>query len=137
MARRTFDINSLKYISLFESLTGARVKDCIISDNVTFIIEKGNIGLAIGRQGKTLRRVEKVFQKRLKIVEFDDNVLEFIKNFIYPIRKIGLSREGSVIKIKGHDTKTRAMVIGRERSRLKRLESVVKRYFDIEKIVVE
>lgn len=136
MTRIIYDAAILKYISLFESLTGAKVKDCIADDKLIFIIEKGNMGLAIGRNGSNLKRVENVLKKPLRIIEFDEDVDQFIRNYSYPLKMIEVEKEGNSVIIKGKDTKTRAFLIGRDRANLKKMISIVKRYFDIEDIRV-
>lgn len=136
MTRIIYDAAILKYISLFESLTGAKVKDCITDDRLIFIIEKGNMGLAIGRNGSNLKRVENVLKKPLRIIEFDEDVEQFIRNYSYPLKMIEVEKEGNSVIIKGKDTKTRAFLIGRDRVNLKKMISIVKRYFDVEDIRV-
>lgn len=136
MTRIKYDATILNYITLFESLTGAKVKDCISDEGLLFIIEKGNMGLAIGKGGSNLRRVENTFKKQVKVIEFDDNVIGFIKNYVFPLRKIQISQEGKAVKITGQDTKTKGLLIGRERANLKKLNDIVKRFFDIEDIMV-
>jgi NusA-like KH domain protein len=136
LTRRIYDADLLKYISLFESLTGAKVHDLINDESLTVIVEKGNMGLALGKHRKNLLRVENVFKKKIKVVEFDDDVKKFIRNFVYPLRMMEISQDGKNIIIKGNDTKTKGLLIGRERRNLKRLVEVVKRFFDIEDISV-
>ena len=65
-----FTANEIRYIALFENMTGAMVKDCIIDDEhgkVTFVVKNGDMGLAIGKGGSTVSPAEvqgvKVLQK--------------------------------------------------------------------------
>ena len=126
----------MSYISSFESLTRATLKDCLADDKLTFIVEKGDMGLAIGKQGSNLKRVENALKKTLKVVEFDEDVTKFIRNYLYPLSKIEVTKEGNIVTIKGQDTKTKSFIIGREKANLKRLISIVKRYFEVSDIVV-
>ncbi len=136
MGKIIYDATLLKYISLFETLTGAKVKDCFIDEKVTFIVEKGNMGLAIGRKGSNMHRVEDTIKKPIRIIEFDDDVCQFIKNYAYPMRDLEVEQEGKNITIRGKDTKTRAILIGRDKSNLKKMISVTQRFFDVENIAV-
>ncbi len=137
MARRIYDAATLNYITLFESLTGAKVKDCIIDEKFLIIVDKGDMGLAIGKQGANLKRVEAALKRKVRVVEFDENVSQFIRNYIYPIKVAEVRDEEGIIKIKGNDTKTKGMMIGRERTNLKRMTDIVKRFFNISEICVE
>jgi N utilization substance protein A len=122
---------------LFESLTGAKLKDCIVvEDRVTFVVEKGNMGLAIGRHASNIRRIEGVLKKQIKIIEFDEDVRQFIRNYAYPLNMFEVTQNEKKVVIKGRDTKTKAMLIGRDRTNLKKMNEDVKRYFDIEEITV-
>ena len=136
MVRIKYDATILNYISLFESLTGARVKDCIVDDNLLFIIKNGDMGLAIGRNGSSLKRVEDTLKKPIKIIEFDEDIVKFIRNYVFPLRKLEIEKEEKTVKIKGQDMKTKGLLIGRDRSNLKRMTVIVKRFFDVDNITV-
>ena len=41
---------SIRYLTLFESITGASIKDCIVQDDkIIFVVKKGDMGIAIGK----------------------------------------------------------------------------------------
>ena len=55
--------DGIRYIALFESLTGARAKDCyedIENNRLLFVVRNGDMGLAIGRDGKNIEKVKKL-----------------------------------------------------------------------------
>ena len=58
MSRIKYDLDIMRYISLFESLSGAKVKDCIVNDVIFFIVHENEMGRAIGKQGSNIKRVE-------------------------------------------------------------------------------
>ena len=132
MTKIKYDINLMKYISLFESLTGAKLKDCIVNDVIMFIVQENEMGKAIGRKGSNIRRIEGLLKKKVKLVEFNENVLQFIENLIKPIKAKEITNEDEVINIYALDTKTRGMLIGRDRSRINSINEIVKRYFKVE-----
>jgi N utilization substance protein A len=48
-----FNRNEIRCIALFEEMSGAMVKDCIIDDEngeVTFVVKNSDMGLAIGKK---------------------------------------------------------------------------------------
>ena len=61
-----FSANEIRYIALFENMTGAMVKDCIIDDEhgkVTFVVKNGDMGLAIGKKGSSVSKVQRAVDK--------------------------------------------------------------------------
>ncbi|MGZ4923051.1 MAG: NusA-like transcription termination signal-binding factor, partial [Halobacteriota archaeon] len=78
----------IRYIALFESLTQAVARDCYIddeNDRVIFVVKKGDMGLAIGKNGNNINRVKRSIGKHIEIVEFSDDVEEFIANALQPV----------------------------------------------------
>lgn len=82
-----FTANEIRYIALFENMTGAMVKDCIIDDEngkVTFVVKNGDMGLAIGKKGSTVSKVQRAVDKGVEIIELSDDPIQFIKNILSP-----------------------------------------------------
>lgn len=136
MNKLKFDSESMKLIELFESITGAKVKGCIVDGKLIFIMEENEMGKAIGKNGANIKRMENMVRKKIKLVEFSNDVLQFVKNMIYPIVVLDIKKEDGVITIHGKDTSTKAMLIGRERQNINQITSIVKRYFDVKEIKV-
>ena len=136
MNRIKYDSDSMKLITLFESMTGAKLKDCIADGKLIFIIEEGQMGRAIGRNGSNIKRVENAFKKKIKLVEFSGNPLQFIRNMIHPIIASDITEENGTITIHGRDTSARAALIGRERQNINQVSDIARRYFDIKEIKV-
>ena len=136
MNRIKYDLTTMKFISLFESLSNAHVKDCINGDVLIFVVDEGEIGKAVGKQGVHVKRMSALLKKPLKIVEFSSDVCAFIKNYIYPLQAKENHNENNSITILGPDTKTKGMLIGRDGKNLQMLKSIVGRYFAIEDIKV-
>ena len=63
MSKIKFDIQSMKLMTLFESITRSHVKDMIIKEeSLIFFVMPGEIGKAIGKKAvniKTLERISK------------------------------------------------------------------------------
>ena len=138
MTRIKYDFNHMKYMALFEKITRTSLKDCIIDENqITFIISNDNIAKAVGKKGGNVRLLEKKLGKRIKIVKFDNDCIQFTQNLLYHIRNIEIEKEEDNIIITGHDTKTKALLIGRNSQNLRKLESIVKRFFDIKEIKIK
>ncbi len=130
------DAKTLGYIKIFEGYTGVLVKDCFFSDKVlVFIVNPGYIGKAIGKKGNNIRILSKKYKKPLKVIEYNDDVVKFVKNLIYPL-KTNVEKRGDKVVISTEDNKTKGFLFGRDKSKLKEMQEIVKRYFSDE-IVIE
>ncbi|MFC1768887.1 NusA-like transcription termination signal-binding factor [Nanoarchaeota archaeon] len=137
MEKIIFDVKLMKLISMFESLSGAHVKDCLDMDNyIMFIVDNGQMGKAIGKSGSNIKRIENALKKNVKVVEFNEDINEFVKSLLYPTVPEEVQLEGGVLTITGKDARTRGIIIGRDRSKLKFIKQIIGRYFSIEDIKV-
>jgi N utilization substance protein A len=130
-------MNAMKFMSLFESITRAKLKDCIIRENtVLFIVHPGEIGKAVGSKGANVRKLERALNKKVKIVEFSPEPVNFIKNLIHPLQVKEITEDEGIYTLTPVDLKTRGMLIGRNASHLRAYEDVVKRYFPVKELKV-
>ena len=53
-------------------------------DKITFVVEKGQLGLALGKGARNLQTLKSAFNKEVKILEFDEDVERFIRNLFKP-----------------------------------------------------
>jgi N utilization substance protein A len=136
VTRIKYDMNLMKYISLFESLTNTKVKDCVANEKLLFIVQEGHIGKAVGKQGINVKKIEGILKKDIRIVEFSENLIQFIQNMIYPLRASNIEEDQGTVTITGPDTKTKGLMIGREGKNLNYLKDIVKRHFSVEDIKV-
>lgn len=136
-ARIKYDVDSMKFMSLFESITKAKLKDCVVRDNfILFIVQPGEIGRAVGAKGVNVRKLERLLKRKVKIVEFDPEPVNFIKNLIHPLKVKEITEEDGVYTLVPVDLKTRGMLIGRNASHLRAYEEVIKRYFPVQELKV-
>ena len=59
--------DELRLMSLFQNITGAVARDCIVDekmDRVIFIVNKGQMGLAIGKGGSTIKQLQNVVSRK-------------------------------------------------------------------------
>jgi len=136
VAKIKYTSDIIQYISIFESLTGARVRDCILNDFILFIVHENEMGKAIGKQGSNIKRVENTLKKKIKLVEFNNDVPQFVQNLIYPVKAKEIKEEEGIVTIYGEDTKSKGILIGRDRRNLNFINEVVKRYFEIGEVKV-
>lgn len=123
---------TIAFLNLFEKITRVRVKDCFFDNILIFIINQGNIGKAIGKKGVNIKRLESKLRRKIKIVEFNNDPVVFVKNFIAPLIAKEIKKEENIVNIVSDNIKTKGLLIGRDRKNLKRLQEVVSKYFNIE-----
>lgn len=127
----------MRFISIFTTITRAKVKDCFLSEDiVVFIVGENEIAKAIGKSGATAKMVERAINRKIKIVEFNPQLEHFVRNIIYPLRVDDVVIEDGVIQLKAPDMKTRGMLIGRNAQNLKNTQNTLKRHFNITELKV-
>jgi N utilization substance protein A len=124
----------IKCISQFEKITGAIVKDCVITkDAIVFIVKKGEIGKAIGKKGANINKVRSVFARQILIFEDADTIEEFIQNLFgkIAVKNINIHEKmDSKIAYVKVDEKDRGAAIGRDGNRIKICRQVLLRRFN-------
>lgn len=139
-----FTADEMHYISLFESITGAIAKDCIIDENggrVIFVVKAGNIGLAIGRGGSNIKRVRKFVGKLVDVVEYAVTPENFIKNILIPakIRSIHITEraDGKSIASVEVEPSDRGIAIGKNGKNIQKARILAKRHFGIDDVKIK
>jgi N utilization substance protein A len=133
----TFDTELLKIMALFENLTHSKLKDCFFDrEKLVFMVDPGEMGKALGKNKSNVMRLEKMMKRKIKIVEFNPGRLQFITNYLVPLKILDIKEEGDVVTITGSDTKTKGLIIGIKAQNLRNLEKVVGKYFTIKEIKV-
>ena len=136
MSRVKYNSEMIKLMMLFESMSGAKVKDCISNDKVLFIVGENDMGKAIGKNGANIKKFENKLKKKVKLAEFSSDAAQFVRNLAYPAEISDVKNENGTITIHGKDANSRAMLIGRERQNLNHMTEIVRRYFDVKEIRV-
>lgn len=138
MSGRKIDLETLRTISLFEKITRASVKDCFMyKERLTFVVGQGQLMKALGKNREKLLKLEKLLNRRIKIVEFSDDKFRFITNLLYPLKILEISEdENGIVIIKGPDQKTKGLMIGARAQNLRATEEVVRKYFECVEIKV-
>ena len=129
---------SLQFINFFEDLTKAKVKDCFFNNGrLVFVVGPGEASRAVGIKGKNILKMEKITGKKVKVVEYNQDVIKFIRSFLYPIKpqEINLN-ENNEIEIKADSTHDKGILIGRDRKNLTNLKEVVSKYFQVKDIKI-
>lgn len=137
MSRVIYDQEILGMMNLLSRLSQARIKDCFKEDGTFYcIVEKGEIGKAIGKGGANIKKIGQAAKKKVRIIEFGNTPAEFVRNLIFPIKVEEILEKEGVVEIVGGDRKTKGLLIGRDSKNLKFVNKAVNRFFDVEVKVV-
>src|SRR5947209_20219776 len=80
----------MKYMALFESITGATTQDCIIDEKlerIIFVAKPGDMGLAIGKGGKNINMLRRMTSRQIEVVEYAETPEALIRNSLAPARR--------------------------------------------------
>jgi N utilization substance protein A len=135
--------DELRLMSLFQSVTTATARDCIVDermDRVIFVVNKGQMGLAIGKGGATIKQLQNVVGRKVELVEFSEDAAEFIRNMLNAelINEIRLSDriDGTKQAVVVVDAKKKGAVVGREGRNAEKARLLAKRYFQITSLLI-
>ena len=69
MKSTTIDMREIRYLNLFERVTGVRTKDCFFYNNmILFAVPPGFVSKAIGENGKNVRQIAETLGRKIKII---------------------------------------------------------------------
>jgi N utilization substance protein A len=77
----------MRLISQFERLTGAGSRDCVMDERnnrLIFVVNPGEMGLAIGKKGASIKKAMEVMGKKIEVVEYSPSPEQFLKNCFLP-----------------------------------------------------
>ena len=94
------------------------------------------LGKVIGKNGENIKKLALKIKHKIRVIGFSDDIVKFVQNILYPLKGFEINREENKVIISTEDMKLKGKIFGRDRSNLKFVNEVVKRYFkDIEVIV--
>lgn len=145
------DRNSMELISLFNSITGAIIKDCLIfqspennAEVVIFLVKKEDVGKAIGKAGEHVKDLMAKLQKKIDVIPWSDNLEEFIQ-FILNTSKNSIKVQNIEIRENKNQKKTviisvrpqdRGKAIGKEGSMIRKIKEMVLRHFEVDNVII-
>jgi NusA-like KH domain protein len=133
MGRLKLDSEIFGLSSMIERMTHSRVKDCFKdNDTLYVIVASGEMGKILGKKGIIIKKLQEKVRLKIKVMEYQDKVTQFVKNVIYPIKVEEIVEENGVVFLKDSQKKTKSLLIGREGRNLRLINRAVKRFFNVE-----
>jgi N utilization substance protein A len=109
-------------------------------DRVIFVVNKGQMGLAIGKGGATIKQLQNVVAKKVELVEFSEDPVEFIRNMLNSemVSDVRISDrpDGTKQAVVTVDARKKGAVVGREGRNAEKARLLAKRYFQITNVLI-
>lgn len=133
----------MRYISLFQDITGAIVRDCIIDEEtnrVIFLVRPGDMGIAIGKNGINIRRVAKLIGRNIEVVEYAETIEELARNSLAPARvrgvKVMTTPAGKKVVFVTVVPQDKGIAIGKGGRNVNRAKLILSRYYNIDAVII-
>ena len=145
------DRESMELISLFNNISGAIIKDCLVfkspensSEVIIFLVKKQDVGKAIGKAGEHVKDLMAKLQKKIDVIPFSADLDEFIqfilnttKNSIkvqsIEVKESKIGKKTIIISVRPQD---RGKAIGKDGSMIKKIKELVLRHFEVNNVII-
>ncbi|MDD3622247.1 MAG: NusA-like transcription termination signal-binding factor [Methanofollis sp.] len=131
---RSIGFKERRYIEELRILTKSVAYDCIIDerfDRVIYVIKPGDMGLAIGKKGENIRKMQKVLGKRIEMVEYAEDREAFIANILRPaeVDEVRTDELTGKLEIVIRKKSELGIAIGKGGSTVEKARLLVRRFF--------
>jgi NusA family KH domain protein, archaeal len=135
-------LEELRYISILQDLTGAMVYRALEDDNdnrIIYLVDRNDVGKAIGRDGRNVKMLSKMLNKNIEIVEYANDIDNMVRNLLpgVTVLKVEVTeRDGlKIVYVKVKDDE-KGKAIGRDGRNVKRARLVLNRLFNVDRVVI-
>ncbi|HMK15731.1 MAG TPA: NusA-like transcription termination signal-binding factor, partial [Methanomicrobiales archaeon] len=107
--------------------------DCLLDerfDRIIYVIRPGDMGLAIGKKGENIRKMQKVLGKKIEMVEYAEDPGEFMANMFRPalLSRVTEAEDGRVNIVIGKKADL-GLAIGRGGANVEKARLLFRRFF--------
>jgi transcription antitermination factor NusA-like protein len=125
-------MQDLRYLNLFEKVTGIRTHYCFEYNNtIIFCVPREFVSKAIGPEVRNLRRISEIIKKRVKVIAIP-NIPQDIKRFIELVVSPVTFKDLEVLPneiVLNAGSQSKAALIGREKRRLMEMQKITQNFF--------
>jgi N utilization substance protein A len=140
--RVTLSDTARRYIALFEDVTGATARDCLVHDDgdegerVTFLVAAGEMGQAIGPGGRRVQRLEEKLGREVTLVEDADTPEAFVANALAPavVTHVTVSEQNDRVAYVEVDSADRGVAIGVDGRNIRTARELAQRHWELDDI---
>ena len=142
--RVTLSDTARRFIALFEDVTGATARDCLVYDGddenggerVAFLVAAGEMGQAIGPGGKRVQRLTDKLGREVTLVEDADTPEAFVANALAPavVTHVTISEQNDRVAYVEVDPDDRGVAIGVDGRNIQTARAFAERHWDLDDI---
>lgn len=125
-------------VNILEQETGARATDVLVTENtVWFLVQKGDLGRAIGRGGNNLRKLRDGFGKNVELVEASEELKKFLANFFHGVvfeRYEEKEEDGKKSVFLRVNASEKGKAIGKGGEKINVCRELIKRHFGVDEL---
>jgi len=134
---RSIGFKERRYIEELRILTKSTALDCIIDDRfdrVIYIVKQGDMGLAIGKKGENIKRLQNVLGKRVEMVEYSEDRDGFVTNIFKPAEVDRVEQDSSTgqLNIYVKRKSDLGIAIGKGGCNIEKARLLTRRFFSLE-----
>ena len=133
----TLSDEAMRVVQAFEDLSGVAARDCVVrADRVLLVVAPEDMGLAIGRDGETVRAFEDRMGTAVRVVADADWPEDFVANALAPAAVYDVEIEDGVATV-SVAPEDRGVAIGEGGSRIEDATVLAARHTGVEEIRLE
>ncbi|PSG98870.1 MAG: NusA-like transcription termination signal-binding factor [Nanohaloarchaea archaeon SW_7_43_1] len=140
MATVKYDTENIRTMNMFESITGVEAVDVINKeDEVYFVVPDGKAGMAIGKGGKIVKKIQNKLGKDVKIYEYSDNLGKFLNNLVpSDLRGVNIEEEDGEKKVEiSVSSENKGRVVGKNGDKIDSIREILERTHNVDHVAVE
>ncbi|MFP8954701.1 NusA-like transcription termination signal-binding factor [Natrialbaceae archaeon A-arb3/5] len=139
----TLDDDARQYLTLFEDVTGASGTDCLIEtaddggiDRMTVVVSSGQMGEAIGPDGRTIQQYEDRVDTPVRLVEGADEPADFVANTLAPaaVYNVTISQNDDTVAYVEVAEEDHGVAIGTNGRTIDTARTLAERHFGIDDV---
>ncbi|MFN4133069.1 MAG: NusA-like transcription termination signal-binding factor [Candidatus Hadarchaeales archaeon] len=133
----------MRFIALFEGLTGASARDCIVTQDgrtIAFVVRQGDMGRAIGKNGGAIRKMERLTGKNVEVFEASPEPTIFLRNLLFPAKMVAAEikdTERGKVAVAQVEAEDKMKAIGKRGHRILLAKKLMERHFGISDVILK
>jgi len=126
------DMQLMRYLNLFERVTGVRTSHVFKYNEAIFFCVPGSfISKAIGKNAVNIKKLNEILQRKIKVVCFpngEEDIKRFIQSIVEPVVFKDLQIVNGEIVLNA-STQSKAALIGRNKRRFLEMQKILRDFF--------